>query len=90
MHMLSQPAGQGEAPAPRGSLASRMQGAVMEQVEARNPKPPSALLPKKLSLQLRTLTACSPPDHGGAGLPQDCRLPRSGLFLTYHEEQQIW
>lgn len=62
----------------------------MEQVAARNPKPPLALLPEKLSLKLRTLTACSPLDHGGAGPPQDCRLPRSGLFLTHHEKQQIW
>lgn len=50
-----------------GSLASMMQGAVMEQVAAWNLKPPLAFLPEKLSRQLRTTAGLG--SRGSVGSP---------------------
>ena len=70
MHTRSQPAGQGRYWLRGGSLASMMQGAVMEQVAAWNPKPPLAFLPEKLFPQLRTtagLGSCGSVGSPGLG-----------------------
>ena len=71
VHTLSQHAEQGRDQLRGCSLTSVRQWAVMQHVAAWNPKPPPAFLLKKLSLQLRTLTACSLLDHGRAGLPRE-------------------
>ena len=72
----------GEVPAPRGQP---------RQHDARSSDGAGRSLESQASLGFPSRKAFpAVKDHGGAGLPRECRLAGSGLFLTHHEEQQIW